>query len=300
MSTVLILVAEGFEDSELTVPVERLAEAGHRVVYAGAAVGSIQGKRGEALVHVGQTSDELEVEDYDALLIPGGRSPERLCRHRPSVELAQRFALTGKPVAAICHGPLLLLAAGMVRGRVLTSYGEDDVPESLRQGGADWRDQDVVVDRNLVTSRTPADLDAFCRELLGLLGSLTTVGHLKVLVQEDEYVELLAKGKLTRAHYDAVVPRLEAQLETAGRLRALIRLEGFRGWAASGIAAELRFDLRHRKDFDRIAVVGEGKLQEWGTKLSRPFFGGEVRYFEQIAAARAWIAERAKVAPTAR
>jgi protease I len=101
---------------------------------------------------------------FDALLVPGGWSPDRLRTDEDVVDFVRRFAATGRPVAAICHGPQLLIEADAVKGRTLTSYAS--VRTDLRNAGATWKDAEVVIDANLVTSRTPDDLGAFCEALL--------------------------------------------------------------------------------------------------------------------------------------
>jgi protease I len=170
MARIAVPLAEGFEDSELSVPRDRLVEAGHRIVVIGREAGkTLEGKRGEATVRVDAESGSAEPGDYDALLIPGGYSPDHLRTHAPTVEFVRGFAETGRLIAAICHGPQLLIEADLVEGRTLTSWAS--VRKDLENAGARWLDQEVVVDGNLVTSRGPADLDAFCAAVLERLGS---------------------------------------------------------------------------------------------------------------------------------
>lgn len=111
-----------------------------------------------------------------------------------------------------------------------------------------------------------------------------------IVEQRPGWVELHASGKLTIRDYEEVIPKLEAQLEHDGRLSAMIVLHDFHGWTLGAGIADLRFDLRHRKDFTRMAVVGEHRLEKWATKLSAPFFSGRVRYYDRSreAEARAW------------
>jgi protease I len=166
---VLVLSANGFEDSELTVPVERLREAGMQVDIGSFVVGPIRGKHGET-VRANRALSQIWPEDYDALLLPGGKAPEVL-RQEPQVLAAVRqFFEAGKPVAAICHGPQILISAGVMAGRTATAYRA--VASELKAAGAHYRDAEVVVDGNLVTSRTPADLGAFTREFLKQLESV--------------------------------------------------------------------------------------------------------------------------------
>ena len=170
MARVVILVGEGFEDSEFGVPYERLRTAGHAVTIAGSRPGeTAHGKRGEREAQIEHSAADIAVADYDALLIPGGHAPDHLRLDPGSVMLTRHFMDSGKPVAAICHGPQLLIEADVLRGRTLTSW--PSVRKDLLNAGALWVDQPVVRDGNLVTSRKPADLDIFCSTLLQLLPS---------------------------------------------------------------------------------------------------------------------------------
>jgi hypothetical protein len=118
-----------------------------------------------------------------------------------------------------------------------------------------------------------------------------------IVIEHDreDFLVCRVSGTLTKADYDAAVPELENELQLHGRpLRLMIVLEDFRGWEIEALWAELRFDIAHGDDFGRIAVVGESGLEEWGTRLSKPFFGSEVRYFDRSdrAAAAAWLSEQ--------
>jgi protease I len=165
MARVAILLEEMFEDSEFRVPYERLRNAAHEPVIVGCEAGKrLTGKRGEESVMTGVEIGDVSPEDFDAVLIPGGRSPERLRTDPRMVRFIRAFFQGGGLVAAVCHGPLLLAAADVVRGRTLTSWPA--VQDELFEAGARWVDREVVEDGNLVTSRKPADLDAFSRALL--------------------------------------------------------------------------------------------------------------------------------------
>ena len=168
MARVALLVGEGFEDSEFEVPVRCLREAGHQVVVVGANQGEfLMGKHGEQRAEVEVAAGNACADDFDALVIPGGHGPGHLIRHSEVVGLVRGFMQTGKPVAAICHGPQLLIEANGVRGRTLTSWSS--VRTDLINAGASWLDQSVVVDGNLITSRKPADLDDFCTAIVNRL-----------------------------------------------------------------------------------------------------------------------------------
>ena len=168
MAKVAMPVGEDFEDSEFRVPYDRLTQAGHEVVVIGTEQGAeIRGKKGTATATVDQTADAVETEDFDALVIPGGYSPDHLRMDADVVDFVRRFVDTGKPVAAICHGPQLLIEADVVEGRELTSW--PSVRTDLENAGATWIDEEVVEDGNLITSRSPDDLDPFCEAILDRL-----------------------------------------------------------------------------------------------------------------------------------
>jgi protease I len=168
MSTIAMLVGEGYEDSEFQVPYERLREAGHEVVVVGSERGStVHGKRGNSEIRIQHTASELRPEDFDAVVIPGGYGPDKLRLDEAMVAFTRDFNAGGRPLAAICHGPQLLIEAGVVKGRTLTSW--PSVRTDLINAGASWVDQELVEDGNLITSRKPADLDAFCAALLARL-----------------------------------------------------------------------------------------------------------------------------------
>ncbi len=154
------IVGQEFEDSELRVPVERLREAGHHVMIVGEKRGiTLRGKQGKEKVTADLSIDEVSPEQFDALLIPGGHSPDHLRADRRFVDFVDRFDRSGKLVATVCHGPQLLITAGRVQGRKMTAW--KTVQEDLRQAGAKVVDREVVEDGNLITSRNPGDLEAF-------------------------------------------------------------------------------------------------------------------------------------------
>ncbi len=163
----LILSADNFEDTELLVPLYRLREAGFTVDVASNRRDAIRGKHGYE-VPVNKLFAEINAGDYDLLMLPGGKAPAAI-RNDPKVqEIARSFFTDNKPVAAICHGPQILISANLIRGRKATCYKE--VMTELREAGAKYQDAEVVVDGNLITSREPGDLPAFNREMMKLLG----------------------------------------------------------------------------------------------------------------------------------
>jgi protease I len=165
---VAILAADGFEQVELEKPKEALEEAGATVSIVSPEARKIQG------MHHADKGDQFDVDlplrnakpnDFDALLIPGGlMNPDTLRSTPAALEFTRAFFLSGKPVAAICHGPWVLIDAGMVRGRRLTSWPA--IQSDVRNAGGEWVDEEVVVDNGLVTSRKPADIPAFNRKMI--------------------------------------------------------------------------------------------------------------------------------------
>jgi protease I len=165
---VAILATDGFEQSELLEPMKALREAGAAVEIVSPKSGSIKAWNhsdwGEE-IEVDVELSAADAEDYDALVLPGGvMNPDHLRANRSAVEFVRDFAAAKKPVAAICHGPWTLIEAGAVRGRRLTSW--PSLKTDLRNAGADWVDEEVVVDQGLVTSRKPDDLPAFNRRMI--------------------------------------------------------------------------------------------------------------------------------------
>lgn len=162
----LIATAAGFEESELLVPYYRLLEEGLEVDIAAPRRGTVPGKHGYPVV-ANRALGEVAAHDYELLVVPGGSAPQDLRTHPAALSLARRFFDTGKLVAAICHGPELLAAAGVLKGRKATAYAA--LAAEIARAGALYEDSEVVVDGTLVTSRRPADLPAFMRATLALL-----------------------------------------------------------------------------------------------------------------------------------
>lgn len=160
---VLIISANGFEDTELLVPMYRLKEAGIEVHVASIAAGRITGKNGHT-VRANLAFEDVDSKQYAALIIPGGKAPETVRLNESAVRIVQEMMDAGKPVAAICHGIQVLISAERVRGKKATCY--KGVRDDLKAAGGNYVDEEVVVDGNLITSRIPNDLPAFCRELM--------------------------------------------------------------------------------------------------------------------------------------
>ena len=157
--TIALLATNDFEDSELTKPLEA-AEAAGATVHVISDQSSITGENGTE-VTVDKSIEDVSVEDYDGLLLPGGaKNPDKLRMNEAAVSFVRGFFSQHKPVAAICHAPWLLVEADVVDSRTLTSW--PSLKTDIRNAGGTWVDEEVVVDQGLVTSRRPDDLDAFC------------------------------------------------------------------------------------------------------------------------------------------
>jgi protease I len=165
---VAALVDHGFEQSELIEPKKALEAAGAKVDVVSPQAGRVKGwshKNWADEVSVDRTLDAATADEYDALLLPGGvMNPDRLRMNRGAVQFVKGFVDAGKPIAAICHGPWTLIEAGATKGRQMTSW--PSLATDLRNAGAQWVDEECVVDRGLVTSRKPDDIPAFNRKMI--------------------------------------------------------------------------------------------------------------------------------------
>src|SRR5688500_18612748 len=166
---IAFLAADGVEQAELTQPWKAVEEAGGTPELISLEEGEIQGGEHEIekrdTFKVDRVVAEVDASDYDGLVLPGGvMSPDKLRADEDAVQFVREFMEAGKPVGAICHGPWTLVEAGVVEGRELTSY--PSIQTDLRNAGANWVDEEVVVDNGLVTSRSPRDLDAFCSKVV--------------------------------------------------------------------------------------------------------------------------------------
>ncbi|WP_047154344.1 type 1 glutamine amidotransferase domain-containing protein [Aneurinibacillus tyrosinisolvens] len=161
------IVTDLFEDVEYTEPAKAFKEAGHKVITIDKQAGKqVTGKKGETIT-IDKGIGEVNPADFDALLIPGGFSPDLLRADDRFGEFAKAFVQEGKPVFAICHGPQVLIDTDLLKGVDMTGY--KSIRNDLKNAGVNYKDEEVVVSKNIVTSRTPDDIPAFNRESLKLL-----------------------------------------------------------------------------------------------------------------------------------
>ncbi|NBD27733.1 type 1 glutamine amidotransferase domain-containing protein [Paenibacillus glycinis] len=166
---VAFLLANDFEDSEMKNPYDAITKNGHEAIIIGLEKGAeLTGKQGTISYTTHLSIGEADPDDYEALIIPGGKSPSRLIGNEKVLEFVRRMDKRKKTIAAICHGPLLLEKAGLIRGRNLTAYPE--LHAELNDAGGRYIDKQVVVDDNWVTSRTPDDEPYFIEETIKKLG----------------------------------------------------------------------------------------------------------------------------------
>lgn len=173
MTKVMILATDGFEQSELLKPRANLEKAGIETTVVSLESGEIKGwdqnEWGES-VKVDKTLDEVNADEFDALLLPGGQiNPDKLRMNDDAVQMVKDFADADKPIAAICHGPWLLVEANIVDGKTVTSW--PSIRTDLMNAGADVVDREVVTDGNIITSRNPDDIPAFSKALIEKLGA---------------------------------------------------------------------------------------------------------------------------------
>ncbi len=168
MSKIAILIGKDFEDSEYTQPAEAFKKAGYQLVHLGLKKGdTVTGKKQNTPVKIDMDVNEASVLEFDALLIPGGYSPDNLRAHEGPVRFVKEFMESRKPVFAICHGPQLLISAKKLQGCKATGW--KSLVEDIKNAGAQYVHKEVVVDGNLVTSRQPSDIPAFIEAGLKML-----------------------------------------------------------------------------------------------------------------------------------
>ena len=166
--TIAVLVEADFEDDELTEPVEAMKAADAEVMIIGTSAGATyHGKRHRAEVISSVAAEDVSAQDFDAVIVPGGYAPDKMRLHAYMIDFVKEAYKSGKLVAAICHGPQLLISADIVRGKRVTSW--PSIAVDLKNAGADWVDEEVVKDGNLITSRKPSDLPAFDKMIIETL-----------------------------------------------------------------------------------------------------------------------------------
>jgi protease I len=160
MGKIAVIIADMFEDSEYGKPAEAFKKAGHELVHVGLKEGAtVKGAKEGTPVKIERPVKGLSVDDFDALFIPGGYSPDKLRVDEDAVEFAKKFVKSDKPVLAICHAPQLLITAQVLKGRKITGW--KSIIQDIKNAGAEFIDKEVVEDGNLISSRSPADLSAF-------------------------------------------------------------------------------------------------------------------------------------------
>lgn len=160
---VAVLVGEGFHDGEAYMPIGYLINQGMDVTVIGPQTGTVKAYNSEFTIGIERAVNDVSVGDFDALILPGGEAPAGLREVSEVVEFAKEFFESGKPVAAICHGPQVLVTAGVLEGR--TSTGVGGIQDEIEGAGATYLDEELVIDGNLITSRTPPDLDVFSKAI---------------------------------------------------------------------------------------------------------------------------------------
>lgn len=172
MANVAFIVDEMFEDSEFKIPHERVTEAGHDATIIGIEANKkIEGKKGDVTITTQKAIGDVDASDFDALVIPGGYSPDHLRANDQMVAFVKSIYEAQKPVAAVCHAPWMLVEADIVRGKTVTSW--PSIKTDVKNAGAEWVDQEVVEDGNIITSRKPDDLEAFSKTLLSQIEQTT-------------------------------------------------------------------------------------------------------------------------------
>jgi protease I len=165
MSRIAVLISELFEDVEYTRPANAFKKAGHDLVHVGLTAGeTVHGKREQTPVTIDRAVSDVSVGDFDALFIPGGCSPDHLRAYDEPVAFVRQYVESGKPVFAICHAPQLLITAQVLKGRRITGWRS--IVQDIKNAGAEYVNQEVVEDGNLISSRNPDDIPAFINATL--------------------------------------------------------------------------------------------------------------------------------------
>ena len=168
MSRIAVIIGDMFEDVEYTEPAKAFREKGHSLMHVGLEKGeTVKGKKEGTKVKIDKAVQDVSVDDFDALLIPGGYSPDKLRAHEEPVKFVRDFVKSGKPVFSICHAPQILITADVLRGRKVTGWRS--IVQDIKNAGAQFVDEKVVEDKNIVSSRQPSDLPEFIAASLARL-----------------------------------------------------------------------------------------------------------------------------------
>jgi len=171
MKKIAVILDDLFEDVEYTKPANAFQKAGHQLIHIGLKKGTVvTGKKQGVKVSIDRQVSDVSINDFDALFIPGGYSPDKLRVNDDAVRFVKDFVTSGKPVFSICHGPQLLITAQVLTGRKITGW--KSIVQDLKNAGAIYLDQEVVEDGNLLSSRSPADLPAFIKATLRTLQTI--------------------------------------------------------------------------------------------------------------------------------
>ena len=160
----LIITGDGFQDDELFRPKSSLESAGYLVTVVGIDTGVVSAYNSDKTIKIESEVSNLNPSDYDILVIPGGKAPDKIRKDKSIISFVKEFYQTGKKIAAICHGPQLLVTADIIEGVRMTCY--PDMKEELISSGANYVDKELVIDGQFITSRNPNDLDVFCKEII--------------------------------------------------------------------------------------------------------------------------------------
>lgn len=165
MSKIVVILGDMFEDVEYTEPIKAFKQNNHEITVVGLEKGQIvKGKRGNASEKIEKSFQDVSINDFDALLIPGGYSPDELRADENAVQFTKKFVESGKPVFAICHAPQILITAKVIKGRKITGW--KSIKQDIINAGAIFIDEEVVIDDNIISSRSPADIHAFVKASL--------------------------------------------------------------------------------------------------------------------------------------
>ena len=168
LKRVCILIEKFFDEKELIYPYFRLLEAGYEVHLVGSEKDTVYPGKSIFTEKSTHSFKEVKAEDYDAVVIPGGYSPDHMRRNKDTIEFVKEMDRLGKPIAAICHGPWMMASCCDLKGKKLTGFFS--IKDDLVNAGAEYVDEEVVVDGNLITSRTPKDLPAFLKAIIKKIG----------------------------------------------------------------------------------------------------------------------------------